>query len=830
MIPPPHRPTSRLRVLATRVLPARIRLALWSACLSGTLVSLGCHPSAERSATERERVDVQATVQQVLQAYADCRAYSDRGRITLSYGASGTQAEEVTDVECNFQRPNRLRLVLTSGGTRLSIVSDGRRMQASIDDPLSQDFDGQRVLRSPGDRLSMADLYAVAEMLDPDRPGELISMLFSLPVPLELSPLGLALGQTPLSRLLSEAVTGTRAETVDGVRCDVVQVQDEAGVYTLWIDPGANLIRRIRYPVSTGDGPADGAGRQGVQLQADFHRARFTVEDPSRAFALSELPAGQAVQHFVLPPMLPETPLLGQVVSGLGLTDLHDQPLGDTWWQGRIAVLVWFNEHATSQQALSQVERLRQQYAADGRVVFLAVCAEPGAALGTQAVADLLDGWQVDLPTCRDAAAAGRDILGIEQAPTTVVLGADGTLQAFRLGVYPELARDLEDTLRRLLSGANVARERMEGHRRSRQAYQQSLAAARLDPAKIRAPESPSVLAPRGEPRQMRITPLWTSRDVANPGNLLLVADATGAVERLWALSGWREVVALDASGHVAERHTLAIPADAGVSWLATATDSQQTRWYAGAARGGKHVFLWDDQWQVIRSYRAPSDEDARIRDMQLIDLEQDGELELYVALAGDAGLRRFSLSGELVWSNQSAGNVLSVAPWQDGSDAGCLLVTGESGRVTQVAADGRTLREVAIGRRAIHQVFTVPPSTVRGRGPACCAVSYTADQQPVAIGLNGQLRELWNYRLPAGTYQHLVESPQAGRLFAGDSWQWILAGPDGSVHVISADGGFFDSLNLGSHIRGIVGGEFGDRRALVVAAGEEITAFEITR
>ena len=65
--------------------------------------------------------------------------------------------------------------------------------------------------------------------------------------------------------------------------------------------------------------------------------------------------------------------------------------------------------------------------------------------------------------------------------------------------------------------------------------------------------------------------------------------------------------------------------------------------------------------------------------------------------------------------------------------------------------------------------------------------------------------------------------------MLSGHDGEWWLAGPDGSIHLITADGKLFDSFFYGQALSGIAAGKLGDAAVLLVAAEDGLTAWEVT-
>jgi len=66
--------------------------------------------------------------------------------------------------------------------------------------------------------------------------------------------------------------------------------------------------------------------------------------------------------------------------------------------------------------------------------------------------------------------------------------------------------------------------------------------------------------------------------------------------------------------------------------------------------------------------------------------------------------------------------------------------------------------------------------------------------------------------------------------MLPGHAGEWWIAGPDGSIHVITADGQLFDSFHYGAPLTGLAATKIGDQCFLLVATADGLSAFEIER
>jgi hypothetical protein len=86
-----------------------------------------------------------------------------------------------------------------------------------------------------------------------------------------------------------------------------------------------------------------------------------------------------------------------------------------------------------------------------------------------------------------------------------------------------------------------------------------------------------------------------------------------------------------------------------------------------------------------------------------------------------------------------------------------------------------------------------------------------------VGITLDG--RELWNYSLPAGVHGRPIEVVTSGDIAGDGTREWLIAGADGSIHILAADGKPIDKFNTGTLLVGLGAAKFGDKRVLLVAS-----------
>src|SRR5206468_1199624 len=107
-------------------------------------------------------------------------------------------------------------------------------------------------------------------------------------------------------------------------------------------------------------------------------------------------------------------------------------------------------------------------------------------------------------------------------------------------------------------------------------------------------------------------------------------------------------------------------------------------------------------------------------------------------------------------------------------------------------------------------------------------ALSSNAKAEPFAIGLSDKLEERWNYPLPPGVHQQPIEPIHCSQILPGHTGEWWIAGPDGSIHVITADGQLFDSFYYGAPLTGLAAAQIGEQAVLFLATADGLSALEV--
>jgi hypothetical protein len=307
------------------------------------------------------------------------------------------------------------------------------------------------------------------------------------PVTLELllseKPLKELLASGKGVELLAEGKIGERA-------CNRVQVKLDEGQLVFWIDRQSHLLLRLEYPADRLAQEMAAGNCTDVSLTAEFVQARVNAPIANDAFAFAIPESAKTVSRFVLPPQPLTSELIGQLPGDFQFASLQGEPLTRDSLLGKIAVLLWFNDHPASQTALGELERVRKSLPAEVQAACYAVCTEPSSVSHAQ-VQSLAQRWGSSAPLVRDLQACGRDVFRIPFAPTLVVLDAHGVVQIFEVGANPKLSSELPDRLRLLAAGEDLSATRLAQFRQQQMLYQKKLAESSASvPQDARAPRA----------------------------------------------------------------------------------------------------------------------------------------------------------------------------------------------------------------------------------------------------------------------------------------------------------------------------------------------------
>ncbi|MEE8451554.1 MAG: redoxin domain-containing protein [Thermoguttaceae bacterium] len=749
----------------------------------------------------------------MIKAYREADSYADAGQVHLVVEPDPQQISGEADFAVTFVRPGKLRMSVYQA----MVVCDGQKFRAAI-----LDLPDQVLERDAPDPLTLPSIHSDEAL------NYVLQAGFAGPPPQLL----FLLGDDPLKMLLEGAEVTMLAEPgrIADHDCYRVQIKRKDGDAVFWVDRESYVLRRIEYPTQALIRELRKGGRvDQVTLVAEFASAKFNGRIDPVAFQF-EVSADAKVGEFFIPPHPGQ--LMGEKVPEFQFVDLEGNPVTRESLAGKIVVLnFWATLSEPCRKAMPDFDAVRQKYADDDQVIFLAVSVDMPQT-ENRAIQETLTSLGVDVPVVRDLQRNNGRVFHSADIPFRFILDGNGVGQDFYFGTDPNLATALPEILDKLLAGEDIYEE-------PRQRYQQELEEygrnqeRRADPNfagdGTEQHEIPQAdVAPRTQPATITLSPLWKCDDVKAPGNILPLRQKDGST-RLLVVDALKSLVEVGLDGSLIATHPLEIEETELIANLRTATGADGRRYLAAFASAQQRFHMLDENFRQVFSYPADALQSphAGIADVQLADLDGDGTIEAYIGYWGLVGLQAASLEGQRIWSDRTIANVVRLA--LSGPDAAGyrqLICTNVSGSLARFDAKRQRLKDLTLVGRVVPYVVA---ADLDGDGqPQWCGLATQRDGSNVAIGFTLDGEELWRYPLPRGVHRQPVEQIVAGRLSMVGSGQWLLPAADGSIHIIGSDGTPLDKFNYGAVISGLATAQLDGQPLLIVSSTEGLQAWKV--
>jgi outer membrane lipoprotein-sorting protein/peroxiredoxin len=746
----------------------------------------------------------------VVELYHQANRYQDHGRLLVQYTCEGQVVHENYDFSFAASGPNKIRLRAYD----VLVVCDGETFYATFDEAPDE------VLSVPAPEELMPALVFRNQLL-----GKALNQVVGS------IPMGLFLDPAPLQTLEFNAQQ-PRLETPEKIgpnTCYRVAIDRLEGAMVLWIDQQSFVVRRVEYPT-------DGYRRLREAYPGAISEMTVTAEIDD---AQLDPPIDDAVFEFHVPPDAElvkdfDEVRLGARIPKFKLTTLDGRLLTRDSLADKVVVLKFWQTGDVLKyyDDLAAFEEVQKHFQGNDSVVFLAVSDD----LDDASDDDLRAAFakvKLSLPIARVAPDVATRSFALEIVPTTVVLGRDGTLQEHFVGVYPNQLHALKKNVDTLLADGTLVLEAPEQPQNLFYygwPFWQAPKGEEVEPPAAANPFLKAEIAPKSEPEQLRRKHLWTCSDVIRPGNILAVRGDSGH-DRLFVVHGSSKVIELEASGKVAAKHTLDLPEgdDAPITFLRTGTDGAGNRYFLGSKPGGQQVHLFDADWKRLVSFPDNPDHPP-IADAVLADLTGDGKLKMFVGYLSAVGVHCVNLDGQRLWRNPAVENVLRLdVTGADRAGRRNLLVA--QGLVLPIDAEGLEKPPVVLTDGFARLIYT---ADLAGDGSReWCAIALRslgngAFGSDMAVGFSSRGTALWKYLLPKGIHHHLAfEMVALGNLLATEFGQWVIAGADGSIHILDIDGQLIDRFNYGASPSGIAIANLAGQPALLVATDEGVEAWQ---
>lgn len=749
------------------------------------------------------------TLANCVRAYGELQSYEDRGFVRLKYQINGEWQEDRAPLAVAWDAKGLLGMRVYS--TEAGPEGERWRLRIRRDDLAQNDQILSRAVPTPEalDFKWLLDDPVVAQSLSAGLAG------FPPQLDLLLSP-------EPLSGLVNDAsvLRFLPAESIDGRSCHVIEVALADREYRVFVDKATLMLRRLVLPKQ--NVPPEllsGSGVKAAELSIELASVRVNHKVDWGKYQVSVGEDDYLVNHFVPTPVEWDVRGLGEKVPAFLLRGVGGRVIYNSSEPEfarplpRATVLVWLADHPACRAAADQIAMLASEVEKDpklrGFVRIVPIWAEPSPPSGLS-FDELPEAWSLPGSVALDRDALGRDLFGIDQAPSLVVLDSKNRIQLRETSSNPMLAQLLPSLLQKVCADEDVAQAFLDDARNTFERGQTELRRSLAIDNQIALPQRVGTGSYRPQWFQLQL-----KETIPTKGSVVCASgDADGG---LWTLDDDGTLDSWQTHGR-----DLAIQQTWATQWSGIPRRSRletdgQGRYVAMMVMDSNRLEVFDTQDEssfrvnlrdgerLVDARWLKSTADARGRlaaitaqgTLLLIDPANQQQLSgrcptTPVALVPDfavPGNSRTGIHGYVVLKDKS----LEAIEIQ-GSQQVSSLSSEEAG-LTVSTVGFRKSAGTAVGQ--LGQAKGLPFQPLAGawqveslkEGAVCLGFGWKAKHEPAAVLVNSELQTVWSYRTALqGTRDSLTltnaaSDPQSGLPV------WVFKDAEETVYLLRGDG-----------------------------------------
>jgi thiol-disulfide isomerase/thioredoxin len=596
------------------------------------------------------------------------------------------------------------------------------------------------------------------------------------------------------------------------------------GERVLWIDAENYLLRRVELPAEEAKKAFAWHPQLNIaSVRLEFEEAMFEADDDVERYRMNVSDDAVLVSAWLPRPPLPPRELFGQTVADFHFTDLEGQEITASSLADKIVVLdFWATWCKPCLESLPKFNPLLEKYKDQPKVQFLAVNTEEPST-GNEQIRSVLANSKIKMRPVRDLASFSRLTFNVDALPMTIIFDGNGKVHFIETITTPDA---IEKTIDGLLAGEDLAAAKIREYRTALAEREKQLSRVLIGGSADAAPEK---IAPKSQPRKLRLTKLWSLTDLIQPGQIV-VAESDGGAPRVYIHDGWNAVAEIGLDGKVAETYDLDLPEDSPVSNSRTVVDKSGNRHFVAFATRQEQVHVFDNLWKHRFSY---PDEDVAhpgVANVLLADLDGDAQPEINISFWGVAGIQALSFEGKRLWPKRlikSLSDIRGLAvTGADDKGQRRLVASHYDPTLAVFAYGGERLSDIVVPNQILFDVFSAEFDGAQ----KYCVLASGAKSQIAALGIDEKGEVLWTHELP-GVPELVIEHVSTGMLPTSSTSKarhWVLLAPDSSIQFIDAEGELLDQFNYGSQLRAIAVVEHNGKSILLASTSESVDAWEL--
>jgi thiol-disulfide isomerase/thioredoxin len=646
---------------------------------------------AGRLDADDKPLQLDAQIEQALRKSAEFLQQQKNFRLVIEADArvesKGVKESMTSKYGVSVARPQRVAVRLIEGDSGVTLVSDGKQIARGVD-----------ALKK----------YAIGAA-----PGE-IDEVFADPA---VAMIGLGMAEPFFHALFSEdayegllaGVTLARtakSEKIDGHDCLRFHFEQQEYDWEIWIDSGDRpLVRKLTCDPAKTFAAGNAAGTD-IKVFVSFAFRDWNLQPKwtNDEFVFTPAVDWEKVDH-LFGEGGEETihPLLGMVAPAFTLERLTGGQTDLARHRDKDVVILdfWATWCGPCRKALPTIAKVAKEYRDKG-VVFYAVDLEEEP----NDVRKFLADQKLDLPVILDRDGEIGKLYRAEGIPQTVLVGKDGTVQVVHVGLLPDLETRLSKELEDLVAGKDLAQQTREA------------AAAKA-----------SGQAAEGMELAWSRDGAWTGVSLAND-------------DLVYAVGPGGQVATFNAQGEeVANNKILDNPTFIRAANLAGDKVRELVTFTTWGPAVKAHTIAGELLWSYAKG--------QGVDDVWTVDLNGDGLDEVVIGYNGATGLHVLDNTGNLLWSNNSIGNVWHVTAGNVvGDGAPEVLTTSAVGKVHIFGADGKHRYDLDPGLYG-HMVRTWHNAKDK-KSLDLIIVAGTGQPKEMVVGLNEKGDRQWKLDIPA--------------------------------------------------------------------------------